>query len=113
LSNFSEKSSVLCGQSRVRKKQTENPQPIVFQWIAGFVGPSDWIRTSGLLNPIQARYQTSPHPDKSAVQCQLSHNSTLRRILQEFFSLFLKNFPGAPKEHPRTLKRGGSERPMA
>jgi hypothetical protein len=37
----------------------------------------------------------------------------LRRILQEFFSLFLKNFPGAPKEHPRTLKRGGSERPMA
>ena len=25
-------------------------------------GPSDWIRTSGLLNPIQARYQTSPHP---------------------------------------------------
>ena len=26
-------------------------------------GPSDWIRTSGLLNPIQARYQTSPHPD--------------------------------------------------
>lgn len=26
------------------------------------IGPSDWIRTSGLLNPIQARYQTSPHP---------------------------------------------------
>ena len=25
----------------------------------GFRGPSDWIRTSGLLNPIQARYQTS------------------------------------------------------
>ena len=30
-----------------------------------FSGPSDWIRTSGLLNPIQARYQTSPHPDKT------------------------------------------------
>ena len=30
-------------------------------------GPSDWIRTSGLLNPIQARYQTSPHPEISAV----------------------------------------------
>ena len=28
-----------------------------------FSGPSDWIRTSGLLNPIQARYQTSPHPE--------------------------------------------------
>ena len=26
-------------------------------------GPSDWIRTSGLLNPIQARYQTSPNPE--------------------------------------------------
>ena len=26
-------------------------------------GPSYWIRTSGLLNPIQARYQTSPNPD--------------------------------------------------
>lgn len=28
-----------------------------------FRGPSDWSRTSGLLNPIQARYQTAPHPD--------------------------------------------------
>ena len=26
-------------------------------------GPSDWNRTSGLLNPIQARYQSAPHPD--------------------------------------------------
>ena len=26
-------------------------------------GPSVEIRTRGLLNPIQARYQTSPHPD--------------------------------------------------
>lgn len=26
-------------------------------------GPSDWSRTSGLLNPIQARYQTAPHPE--------------------------------------------------
>ena len=25
-------------------------------------GPSAEIRTQGLLNPIQARYQTSPHP---------------------------------------------------
>lgn len=29
----------------------------------GFHGPSVEIRTRGLLNPIQARYQTSPHPD--------------------------------------------------
>lgn len=27
------------------------------------IGPSVEIRTQGLLNPIQARYQTSPHPD--------------------------------------------------
>ena len=26
-------------------------------------GPGVTFRTSGLLNPIQARYQTSPHPD--------------------------------------------------
>ena len=30
-----------------------------------FFGPSVEIRTRGLLNPIQARYQTSPHPDIS------------------------------------------------
>ena len=30
----------------------------------GFFGPSDWSRTSGLLNPIQALYQTEPHPDR-------------------------------------------------
>ena len=35
----------------------------VASFSATLVGPSDWIRTSGLLNPIQARYQTSPHPD--------------------------------------------------
>ena len=34
----------------------------------GFHGPSVEIRTRGLLNPIQARYQTSPHPDAS-VDC--------------------------------------------
>ena len=26
-------------------------------------GRDDWIRTSDLLNPIQARYQTAPRPD--------------------------------------------------
>ena len=39
-------------------KQTEGPKRTLCLF-----GPSDWIRTSGLLNPIQARYQTSPHPD--------------------------------------------------
>lgn len=31
-------------------------------YVTGFFGPSVEIRTQGLLNPIQARYQTSPHP---------------------------------------------------
>ena len=30
-------------------------------------GPSAEIRTRGLLNPIQARYQTSPHPDTARI----------------------------------------------
>ena len=27
------------------------------------LGRSDWIRTSGHLNPIQVLYQTEPHPE--------------------------------------------------
>ena len=34
-----------------------------------FFGPSVEIRTRGLLNPIQARYQTSPHPDTIFTCC--------------------------------------------
>ena len=33
------------------------------------VGPSAEIRTQGLLNPIQARYQTSPHPEVFRDDC--------------------------------------------
>ena len=33
--------------------------------VAFCLGPSAEIRTQGLLNPIQARYQTSPHPDQT------------------------------------------------
>ena len=46
------------------KRRNPNPSP-TWKIKFGFLsfGPSDWIRTSGLLNPIQARYQTSPHPD--------------------------------------------------
>ena len=59
-------------------------------------GPSDWIRTSGLLNPIQARYQTSPHPDIFfcvAVRVrQLGYITTPSRKMQPLFPNFLKNF---------------------
>ena len=44
----------------------KNPEQLMLFWI---FGPSVEIRTRGLLNPIQARYQTSPHPDAS-VDCQ-------------------------------------------
>ena len=49
-----------------------------------FRGPSDWSRTSGLLNPIQARYQTAPHPDLFS---QLRYYITRRG---EYQALFLK-----------------------
>ena len=40
------------------KVKMGNPQKQISHF-----GPSVEIRTRGLLNPIQARYQTSPHPD--------------------------------------------------
>ena len=39
-------------------------------------GPSVEIRTQGLLNPIQARYQTSPHPDMYFAVRQLCYITT-------------------------------------
>ena len=55
-----------------------------------FSGPSDWIRTSGLLNPIQARYQTSPHPEIYVSHVtQLLYYTTPERKKQ---ALFQKKF---------------------
>ena len=45
--------------------EKENPQSFE---IAGFQCLGEKIRTSGLLNPIQARYQTAPHPDNKVKQ---------------------------------------------
>ena len=59
-----------------------------------FDGPSDWIRTSGLLNPIQARYQTSPHPETAARFRRLDYITTFRGEMQAFFSIFLSFFLG-------------------
>ncbi len=39
-------------------------------------GPSDRSRTCGLLNPIQARYQSALHPDV------LIHYSKIRRVVK-------------------------------
>ena len=54
-----------------------------------FRGPSVEIRTQGLLNPIQARYQTSPHPEifgrRVTITRRLAYNITLQTELQELF----------------------------
>ena len=55
-------------------------------------GPSVEIRTQGLLNPIQARYQTSPHPDMYFAVRQLCYSTTPFSILQALISIFSKNF---------------------
>ena len=55
-------------------------------------GPSYWIRTSGLLNPIQARYQTSPNPDFACVFRQPQYDNTLLRKMQALFLKILKLF---------------------
>ena len=91
-----------------------------------FFGPSDWIRTSGLLNPIQARYQTSPHPDMPYLVASLSMIAHFPQTCKPFFHFsgkFLSvvrgpPFPpeeaaGQPAKPPRAsgirrLTRGGS-----
>ena len=55
-------------------------------------GPSVEIRTQGLLNPIQARYQTSPHPDMQFAVRQLCYITTPFPNLQALISNFSKNF---------------------
>ena len=42
------------------EEKEKDHRKLNFRWS---FGPSVEIRTRGLLNPIQARYQTSPHPD--------------------------------------------------
>ena len=55
-------------------------------------GPSVEIRTQGLLNPIQARYQTSPHPDMQFAVRQLCYITTPFPNLQALIWNFSKNF---------------------
>ncbi len=65
-------------------------------------GPSDWIRTSGLLNPIQARYQTSLHPDFILPR----YHSTSGRNLQALFWLF-SDFSRGRSDDGSRLRVGG------
>ena len=45
--------------------------PEIITISGAFYGLGERIRTSVLLNPIQARYQTAPHPDNL---CSREHN---------------------------------------
>lgn len=46
-----------------------------------FTGLGERIRTSGLLNPIQARYQAAPHPDES---CEYYSNNQSARCQSKY-----------------------------
>ena len=62
-----------------------------------FFGPSAEIRTQGLLNPIQARYQTSPHPEITALcSGQLRYSTTHKSFWQGVFQKFFAKFFNPP-----------------
>ena len=80
------------GRGQVPLKQIEK---VLKTFVFRTFGPSAEIRTQGLLNPIQARYQTSPHPE---VFCWLSASDSLviiaypREKCKSFFRFFEKFF---------------------
>ena len=73
-------------------------------------GPSAEIRTQGLLNPIQARYQTSPHPETGAGLVVPDSSVIITHSIlkcKPFFKFSFFSFgkmcikPGAPKKRSR------------
>ena len=67
--------------------------------VNSILGPSVEIRTRGLLNPIQARYHTSPHPDiLLCVPRRLSILAHLNRKCKHYFYFFpiIFQHPGLP-----------------
>ncbi len=102
---FGSKDNSLCSNEELRL-QKRLQKDLKSQRFQVFYGPSVEIRTQGLLNPIQARYQTSPHPDfllSVAVSRRLVYNSTVGNGMQVFFSLFSffsKFLSSHPLPHP-------------
>ena len=85
------------------KRRNPNASPTgKMQFGLSSFGPSDWIRTSGLLNPIQARYQTSLHPDFILPR----YHSTSGRNLQALFWLF-SDFSRGRSDDGSGLRVGG------
>ena len=72
--------------------------------ISCLFGPSVEIRTRGLLNPIQARYQTSPHPDFAChfLTASVSYH-TLSENASIIFSFFEKFQNYSPTSDLMTL----------
>ena len=60
-SKFKHKKAIKIKTRFKRKKPPETQH--LSRFLAVFDGPSDRSRTCGLLNPIQARYQSALHPD--------------------------------------------------
>ena len=102
---FGSKDNSLCSNEELRL-QKRLQKDLKSQRFQVFYGPSVEIRTQGLLNPIQARYQTSPHPDfllSVAVSRRLVYNSTVGNGMQVFFllfSVFSKFLSSHPLPHP-------------
>ena len=59
---------------------------------SGLFGPSVELRTRGLLNPIQARYQTSPHPDILFFVCRSLGDFDILPHTFEKCKCFFQNF---------------------
>ena len=81
------------------KRRNPNPSP-TWKIKFGFLsfGPSGESRTHGLLNPIQARYQTALHPDVSLRRHVILYpvNGNLSIDFFDFFESFCRNlFVGA------------------
>ena len=54
-------------------KKAESVRTRLLLFLTAIFGPSGESRTHGLLNPIQARYQTALHPVNRAVSNQLDY----------------------------------------
>ena len=63
-------------------KKAEPKRTRLLLFLTAIFGPSGESRTHGLLNPIQARYQTALHPVNRAVSNQLDYYNRLHRECQ-------------------------------
>ena len=64
----------------IQKAEPKRTRLLLF--LTATFGPSGESRTHGLLNPIQARYQTALHPVNRAVSNQLDYYNRLHRECQ-------------------------------